>query len=71
MDWRIVLFAVIAKPFVLVVMAFFILAPARYAVVRWMPECLLKRILLFRYTEGRWYRGKWYGAANERIVRDV
>ena len=65
------LVALFGKAFVLVVLAFFVLAPARYAVMRWMPDGKLKRILLFRYTERRWYGRKWNAPANDRIVGDV
>jgi hypothetical protein len=40
--------ALLVRPFVLLFLAFFVFAPAVYAVKRWMPEGRLKRLLLTR-----------------------
>jgi hypothetical protein len=40
--------ALLLRPFVLLILAFFVFAPAVYAVKRWMPDCWLKRLLLTR-----------------------
>jgi hypothetical protein len=40
--------AFLIKPFVMLFLAIFVLAPAVYAVKRWMPEGKLKRFLLYR-----------------------
>ena len=71
MDWRIWVTAMLLQPLAMLMLAFFVLAPVRYAVVHWMPECRLKRIFLFSYTERCWYRRERNGSANERVINHV
>lgn len=52
------LLSLLLQPLVFLLLAFFVMAPARYAVTRWMPDGKIKRFLLFRYTEHPWYGGK-------------
>jgi hypothetical protein len=40
--------AMLVRPFVLLFLAYFVFAPAVYAVKRWMPDGWLKRLLLTR-----------------------
>jgi hypothetical protein len=48
------LLSLLLQPLALLLFAFFVMAPTRYAVTRWMPDGKLKRFLLFRYTDYRW-----------------
>jgi hypothetical protein len=41
--------ALVLKPLVLFVLCAAVLYPARRAVMRWLPEGKLKRVLLFRW----------------------
>lgn len=40
--------AMLLKPFVFFVLLACVLLPCRFAVIKWMPEGKVKRILLFR-----------------------
>jgi hypothetical protein len=46
--WQI---ALLLKPFLLLILFGLICLPARFAVIKWMPECRLKRILLFTVSK--------------------
>jgi hypothetical protein len=50
------LLAAVLKPFVLFLLAFCVLYPARRAVMRYWPEGRVKRVLLFRVSEADSYR---------------
>jgi hypothetical protein len=50
------LLAVIAKPFVMFLLAVAVLYPARRAVMRYWPEGRVKRVLLFRVSDADSYR---------------
>lgn len=45
--------ALFLKPLVFIVIMACILLPVRFAVLRWMKDCKLKRVLLFR-LHSRW-----------------
>jgi hypothetical protein len=44
-------FAFLLRPFVLLLLALLVLAPAVYAVRKWVPEGKLKRFLLYRIND--------------------
>lgn len=45
------LIGIALKPFFVLLVVCCILIPARLAVHRWMPDCKLKRLLLYRIRE--------------------
>jgi hypothetical protein len=65
--------AVVARPFLMVVLAVAVLYPARKAVKRWWPEGRVKRVLLFRVSEADSYRraqrGRSLHKAKQSVVR--
>lgn len=46
------LIGILLKPLFLLVVVCCILIPARLAVQKWMPDCWLKRLLLYRVRKG-------------------
>lgn len=52
MTWSLVL---LFRPIGLLILATLFFAPAVYAVRRWMPDGYLKRLLLFRIHDGRYF----------------
>jgi len=44
-------FVMFAKPFVLFALCLFVLYPARVAIIKFMPECKLKRLFLIRLSD--------------------
>ena len=40
-----------AKPFILFALCLFVLYPTRVAIIKFMPECKLKRVFLIRFID--------------------